>query len=243
MKEKTGVKKSKKIINIIFWVVLALVALYAVIALTAKNDGTRTIFGRTAFTVQTNSMAPTFEKGDLIYDITDFSPEDIKVGDVITYQALIDVNGDGEAEWVYNSHRVVQIINDDPENIRFVTKGDNNSTDDPSSIHESYVIGIWDGHRTKHLGGIIDGIVGFIKSPTGFFVFIVVPCFAFLVYEIIRFVSVMTEYKTQQALSDRVKIQEEALAAARAQLEAEAKQKENENQSKNQTKEEKPQKE
>jgi len=44
-----------------------------------------------------------------------------------------------------------------------------------------------------------------------------------LIFEIVKFVGVMTEYKTQQALSDRVKMQEEALAAARAQLEAEAK--------------------
>ena len=53
--------------------------------------------------------------------------------------------------------------------------------------------------------------------------FIVIPCFAFLIYEIIRFVGIMTEYKTQQILGDRVKLQEEALALAKAQLEEEAK--------------------
>ncbi len=220
---KTDNKKKYRIVNIIFWVVLAIVAIYAVVALTATDDGTTTIFGKTAFTVQTNSMAPTFEKGDLIYVNTDFNTDDIAVGDVITFQALIDVTGDGEPEWVYNSHRVIAIEEDVNGYLHFVTKGDNNATQDDTTVHESQVIGIWTGKVTKNLGGIIDGIVGFLKSGTGFFIFIVVPCFAFLVYEVVRFVNVMSEYKTQQALADRVKISEEALAAARAQLEAEAK--------------------
>lgn len=220
---KTDNKKKYRIVNIIFWVVLAIVAIYAVVALTATDDGTTTIFGKTAFTVQTNSMAPTFEKGDLIYVDTDFNVDDIAVGDVITFQAYIDVTGDGEPEWIYNSHRVIGIEEDVNGYLHFVTKGDNNATQDDSTVHESQVIGIWTGKVTRNLGGIIDGIVGFLKSGTGFFIFIVVPCFAFLVYEVIRFVNVMSEYKTQQALADRVKISEEALAAARAQLEAEAK--------------------
>ena len=92
MKETTldNKKKSVKIVNIIFWVVLAIVAIYAVVALTSSDDGVTSIFGKTAFTVQTPSMSPTFDKGDLIYVDTDFEIGDIEVGDVITYQTFID---------------------------------------------------------------------------------------------------------------------------------------------------------
>ncbi|MCK5762854.1 MAG: hypothetical protein KAH05_01920, partial [Clostridiales bacterium] len=83
-------------------------------------------------------------------------------------------------------------------------------------------VGVWTEKVTKNLGGIIDGLVNFLKSGTGFFIFIVIPCFAFLIYEVIRFIGIMTEYKTQQVLGDRVKLQEEALAMAKAQLEEEA---------------------
>lgn len=216
-------KKSNKILNIIFWVVLGVIALYAVVALFSSDDGATTLFGKDAFTVKTNSMAPTFEKGDLIYVDTNFEVEDISIGDVITYQTYIDVTGDGVEEWVYNSHRVVGINDSDGGGVRFVTKGDNNDDNDSESVPESYVVGVWieDG-VVKNIGGIIDGIVGFLKSGTGFFIFIVIPCFAFLVYEIYKFINVVTEYKTQQALGDRVKLQEEALALARAQLEEEA---------------------
>ena len=222
MEKDTTKKKSIKIANIVFWVVLAIVAIYAVVALTSTDDSTMTIFGRTAFTVQTDSMKPTFEKGDLIFVETDFDSAEIKVGDVITYNALLDVNNDGEFEWVYNSHRVVDIEVDDNDYLHFVTKGDNNYVNDIGTVHENQVIGVWTEKTWGNIGGIIDGIVGFLKSGTGFFIFIVLPCFAFLVYEVIRFVGVMSEYKTQQALGDRVKLQEEALALARAQLEEEA---------------------
>ncbi|HOP57668.1 MAG TPA: hypothetical protein PLD07_05380, partial [Bacillota bacterium] len=67
--------------------------------------------------------------------------------------------------------------------------------------------------------------IDFLKSSTGFFLFIVLPCLAFLVYEIFRFVKVYSQYQVQKSMNDRVQMQEEALAAARAQLEQEQKEK------------------
>ncbi|XMB71921.1 signal peptidase I [Mycoplasmatota bacterium WC30] len=223
MKEKDTTKKRKsRVANIVFWVVLAIVAIYSVIALVSTDDGVTTLFGGNAFTVQTDSMSPTFDKGDLIYIDTDVNVDTILVDDVITYQILLDVNGDGEDEWVYNSHRVINIEEDPNGYLHFTTKGDNNALADEGNIHESYVIGVWTEKVTKNIGGIIDGIVGFLQSGTGFFIFIVLPCLAFLIYEIVKFIGVMTEYKTQQILTDRVKLQEEALVMAKAQLEEEA---------------------
>jgi signal peptidase I len=211
-----------KIANLVFWIILGIVAVYSIVALTSTADSVTSIFGNTAFTVKTDSMAPTFEKGDLIYVDTDFDIGDIEVGDVITYNTLIDVDGDGEAELVLNSHRVVGIEEDVNEYIHFVTQGDNNSEQDLETVHQNHVVAIWNGKTTANLGGIIDGIVGFLKSGTGFFIFIVLPCFAFLIYEVYKFINVMTEYKTHQALDSRVKLQEEAIAMAKKQLEEEA---------------------
>ena len=223
MKENQTPKKKKlKIANLVFWIILGIVAVYSIVALTSTADSVTSIFGNTAFTVKTDSMAPTFEKGDLIYVDTDFDIGDIEVGDVITYNTLIDVDGDGEAELVLNSHRVVGIEEDVNEYIHFVTQGDNNSEQDLETVHQNHVVAIWNGKTTANLGGIIDGIVGFLKSGTGFFIFIVLPCFAFLIYEVYKFINVMTEYKTHQALDSRVKLQEEAIAMAKKQLEEEA---------------------
>lgn len=225
-KSKKGIFKSTA--NIVFWIVLVIVAIYSAIALFSTNDGMTKIFGKEGLTVQTNSMKPTFEKGDLIFINTNVNPADIKVGDVITYQTQIDVNDDGKLEWVYNSHRVVSIDTSTDGTLNFITKGDANSTDDPYHVNQSYVVGVWhDGDTVwKNAGGIIDGIKGFLKSGTGFLIFIVLPCFAFLVYEGYKFVGVMSDYKAQKMQEDRVKLQEEAIAMAKAQLEEEARQKE-----------------
>lgn len=225
MSDKQLTKKKFKVSNLIFWIVLAVVAIYSVIALTSENDGVRNIFGRTAFTVQTDSMAPTFEAGDLIYAETDFVASEIEPDDVITYFSLIDVDGDGELEGVYNSHRVINVEEDSNGFLHFVTKGDANTSQDLDLVHENHIVAVWTGDKVSNLGGIIDDIVGFLKSGTGFFIFIVLPCFAFLVYEIYRFVNVMAEYKQEQAGESKEKLREEAIAIAKKQLEEEAKQK------------------
>lgn len=230
--ETTKVKKGnlKKIGNIIFWVVLGIIVLYSAIALFSTDDGVTKFFGRTGLTVQSESMTGTFNKGDLIIINTDFNVDDLKVGDVITFEMPVTV--DDQIVWIYNSHRIVDIQEDANGNLHFFTKGDNNPDWDTDPTSEAYVLGVWhDGDTViPKIGGIIDGVVGFLKSPTGFLIFIVLPCFAFLVYEIVRFIRIMTEYNVQKTLGDRVKMQEEALAMARAQLEAENAQKNSESQ-------------
>jgi len=49
------------------------------------------------------------------------------------------------------------------------------------------------------------------------------PCFAFLVFEVIRFVKVVSDYNVQKAVGDQTALKEEAIAIAKAQLEAEQK--------------------
>lgn len=226
MSDKQVTERKFKIGSLVFWIVLAIVALYSVLALTSENNGElRSVFGRTALTVQTDSMAPTFEAGDLIYVNTDFNVDDINRDDVITYFTLLDVDGDGELEGVYNSHRVIDVETDVNGYNHYVTQGDNNSDQDSETVHENHIVAVWTGEYTSDLGSVIDSIVGFLKSGTGFFIFIVLPCFAFLVYEIYRFVNVMVEYRQEQAGESKEKLREEAIAIAKKQLEEEAKQK------------------
>jgi len=218
-KAENGKNRVTKIFNILFWVALGIIILYSAIALFSKDDGVTTIFGGTGLTVQSDSMSPTFNKGDLIFIDTEFNLEDLEVGDVITYQMMI--TEDGQSVLVYNSHRITFIEEDINGYFHFSTKGDNNPTADPEPVSGSYVLGVWNGKVTPNIGGVIDGIKGFLKSPTGFFLFIVLPCFGFLVYQIVKFIGLMSDFKTQKAIGDRVSIEEEAIAIARAQIEAE----------------------
>ncbi|PKK94718.1 MAG: signal peptidase I [Tenericutes bacterium HGW-Tenericutes-5] len=222
MGESTLIKnnKVKKILNITFYVVLFIVFVYAIFGLFSKKDGNSISFlGVTSMSVQSGSMSPTFEEGDLIFVNTDISTRDLLPGDIITYQDFM-VTDDGVVTY-YNTHKIISI--DKSTSVwRFETKGEANADPDPRLILETEIYGQWTGKAWSGFGTFVDGFTNFLKSSLGFFLFIVVPCLALLVYEVIKFMKVYAEYNVQKSKEDRVKMQEEALAAARAQLEAEA---------------------
>jgi len=210
-------------LNIAFYVVLGVVAIYSLVALfSTQQYNSTSVFGISSLSVQSASMSGTFEEGDLIFVRTNVVTDDLAVGDVITYRMQLEV--EGENVTVFNSHRIVEIVTyDDGNTYWFRTKGDANATPDVDAVFENDVIGVWTGSVWGGAGAFVDGLVGFLKSPTGFFIFIVLPCFAFLVYEVVKFVRVVSDYNVQKAVGDKDQLRAEALAAARAELEAERK--------------------
>ena len=218
--QKKGLKLA---LNIAFYVVLGLVVVYSVLALFSKQEYNSTsVFGISSLSVQSGSMSGTFEEGDLIFVNTKVDPDELEVDDVITYRLQIDVDGDQVT--IYNSHRIVEIVTYDSGNTYwFRTKGDANALVDADLVFENDIVGTWTGGKLAGFGSFVDGLIGFLKSPTGFFIFIVLPCFGFLVYEVIKFVRVVSDYNVQKAVGDKDQLRAEALAAARAELEAERK--------------------
>lgn len=220
---KSGKKVLPKVLNVAFWVVLVVVFIYSVVALfSVQTANLRTMFGISTMSVQSESMNPTFKKGDLIFVSTNYQLSEIKPDDVITYRMMVSTP-QGSVE-IFNTHRVVQ-VNLVSGVYWFVTKGDNNPSNDVSPIFGNDVVGVWTGGKLPSVGEFTDNLVVFIQSSTGFFLFIVVPCFVFLAFEVFKFVKVMSDYSVQKTLGDRVKMQEEAIAQARAQIEAELKEK------------------
>jgi signal peptidase len=216
-------KTLKKALNILFYVVIFIVFVYALFGLFSKKDGNSISFlGITSMSVQSDSMAPTFEKGDLVFVKTDFEAHDLEVDDVITYEDFM-VTDEGVITY-YNTHRIIS-IDKSSDTWRFVTRGDANATNDPRQILETEIYGVWTERSWSGFGSFVDGFTDFLKSGLGFFLFIVVPCLALLVYEVVKFMKIYAQYNVQKNTENRVKMQEEALAAARAQLEAEAKMK------------------
>ncbi len=212
----------KKVLNILFYVFLVLVVFYSVLALFSNQDSnSMTVLGVSSMTVQSDSMSGTFEQGDLIFIDTTFDIEELEVGDVITYSMFV-TSTEGLLIKVYNTHRITEINIIDGV-YWFTTRGDNPeiTANDPSPVFMNDILGVWNGGKVANLGTGIDSLVTFLKSPTGFFLFIVLPIFAFLVYQAVRFVGLVSDYKTQKTLGDRVSIEEEAIKIARAQIEAE----------------------
>ncbi len=203
-------KKGKRIANIVINVILVIAIVIAAVAtyisfVSSSGNGVPSIFGRAMLSIQTESMYPTLEPGDLIIDKTVKNPEELKVGDIITYWTVID------GERALNTHRIYEIY-DGGDYLIFSTKGDNNPTEDPLTVHESEIVGRYStqnekgedvgGTRLKGVGKVFD----FLQTSTGFLVVVVIPVALFFIYHLIQFFRVLFEY---QSVKNRLSFEQE----------------------------------
>ena len=242
-------EKAKKIAsiagNVLIWafVVFSFVITVLVFSAQGSADGVPAIFGKSLITVSTDSMKGTFNAGDLIF-MEKADPMDkvqYEVGDVITFRAPIDIDGDGKTGDL-NTHRIIEVISRDETNgkAEYVTKGDANGAadnvgDDPYTVQATDIVGHWTGGRLPGIGKVIN----FLRSSLGFFLFIVLPLVAFFIYELYRFIAILLEEKRKKnpaqiskedeeeikrkAIEEYLRLQaEEAKKAAEANTEAAA---------------------
>lgn len=179
-------KKAVKItVNILAWIVLIFALLITLIVFSSeKNNGVSNILGYMPLTVESDSMSPTFKKGDMILckEIDDVN--DLKEDDVITFWTLID------GKRVKNTHRIVEVKNEDGA-VSFITRGDNNSKDDDVPAYSSDIIGKWTEVKISGFGKVLD----FLKTKKGFFICIIIPLAVFFLFELYKFIATLIEVK------------------------------------------------
>lgn len=204
MAEATQKKKSNvggTILSVVLILVIIALIFFSYVAYTTKaGSGIPSVLGVEVFSVQSNSMYPTFQKGDLIIDNAIKDYNDLKVGDIITFWTVI--NGIR----TLNTHRIVGIENMG-DYLLFDTMGDAATEADETKIHQRDVVGIYKTH-IKGVGTAID----YLQTSKGFFICIVVPVAIFFLYQLIVFLKTLTAYRTEKI---RMQLQEE-LAAANA---------------------------
>lgn len=115
-----------------FFNFLSTLIVIAALVLAVALVGVRLI-GIDVFTVLSGSMEPNYHVGSLIY-VREVDYKQLKAGDVITF--MIDEN-------TTVTHRIVEVIPDDnePETLRFMTKGDANGEADGGLVHYKNIIG------------------------------------------------------------------------------------------------------
>lgn len=104
-------------------------ALVALVALAAMALVGVRVVGLTPYAILSGSMEPAYGVGDLIY-VRRADPADIRVGDPITFVLNEDL--------VVATHRVIEI---DPLNQLFYTKGDANEVADGAPVHFNNLLG------------------------------------------------------------------------------------------------------
>lgn len=209
-------KVLKVTVDVLVWVVLILALLVTVTVLTStKNEGIPRLFGYTPMSVQSDSMKPTFSKGDLIivHKVDDVTK--LKVDDVITFHAVV------ENHEIINTHRIVEINKDEngmPQS--FVTRGDNNPVDDEDEVMVDKLIGEWTGTSFGKLGVALD----FLQTQKGFFICIIIPIAIIFLFELYKFIVALIEVKNEGKLTeeDEEEIKKKAIEEYLAQQKKEA---------------------
>lgn len=115
------------------------------------------LFGLDAYAVLSGSMEPTYKTGSVIW-VADREPEEIEVGDPITFVLNEDL--------VVATHRVIEI---DAENQHFYTQGDANDAPDGSPVHFENLIGE-PVFTVPYLGYLVN----YVQSPPGCYIAVTV---------------------------------------------------------------------
>ena len=192
-KEKASAVNTIVNIVLVAAIILAAVCTYVSFVSTSGN-GVPSLFGIRPFSIQTDSMYPTLNPGDLIISTAVKDASELQNGDIITYWTVI--NG----ERVLNTHRITEIY--DGGNYRiFATKGDNNTHADPLTVHESEVVGKY-SFKIAGIGKVFD----YLQTSTGFLLVVVLPVFIFFIYHLVQFFRVLFEY---QNIKNRIKYEQE----------------------------------
>lgn len=209
------------VISVILWAIILLAALYAFTTMATKDDqSVASILGYTPLVVETDSMKPTFESGDLIF-IKKCDTSKLKEGDIITFHTII------ENQYALNTHRIQKI--DEANGVRsYTTIGDNNN-----GIADQHVISDGDivGKYVGHVSGL-GKVMNFLSSSMGFLIVIVLPMLLFFIYQVYNLIMISIRLKKAMAVENaeeiaNARIQQEkadqaADEAARAKDEAQA---------------------
>lgn len=125
-KRKNKTKTIKKIVEIIAIILIYNIILIIVSSINGKNFN---ILGYKAYIVTTDSMQPSINEGDIVI-VKNGKKDKIRQGDVITFNQNDEVI----------THRVIKNITEE-SNVEYITKGDNNNTEDTFKVKYDDVIG------------------------------------------------------------------------------------------------------
>ena len=144
-------KTLKKIWNVISSILVAIVVILALLLVGAR------IIGLQVFTVLSGSMEPNYHVGSLIY-VKNVDYKELEPGDVITF--MLD-------EDTVATHRITEVVPDEnePETLRYRTKGDANDAEDAGLVHYKNVIGS-PVFTIPYLGYFAD----YIQNPPGMYI-------------------------------------------------------------------------
>ena len=180
--------KIKFISGIISWVILVILVVIAMFLLyyfvaakiyAQKGEEYKPAFA--LYTILSPSMVPNIKVYDVIVDVNVKSPQDIQVGDVITFRSTSSMTKD-----MIITHRVVQVKEENGE-YSYVTKGDANLSPDASPAPYKNVQGKVLFHIPQ-LGRVQE----FLGTKGGWLLVVVLPALYVIISDILKIARLKT---------------------------------------------------
>ena len=128
------------------------------------------------YTIVSGSMMPEINVYDVVVAVNSKNPEDIEVGDIITYVSSWDLN-----YGLNITHRVVKRTKNEQGEYSYITKGDNNQNNDGAPVPYSNVIGKV-VLRIPQLGRL----QFILSTKAGWFFAIFIPALAVVIYDVLQ---------------------------------------------------------
>ena len=142
----------------------------------AKGSGYEPKFS--LYTIISPSMTPNINVYDVVVDLRVDNPEDIKIGDVITFYSDLPGVKNGTI-----THRVIAINKDAEGNYNYRTKGDYNLVDDGVDVPFYKIVGKV-SFRIPQLGRI----QFFVASKLGWIVVVLIPALYVIIKDILKII-------------------------------------------------------
>lgn len=158
---KSQTKKNLDLVKtILFFVLVGLLSSYILIE-AFLPDTTVRVFGFKPYVVITRSMEPEIDVNDLVI-VKNFDADELEVGDIITFYADIDYNGEKDVV----THYIYSITENSQGDLIFRTNRyyENEADVRPDTwfLAESDILGLYSFHIPR-----IGTIVRFVQSPFG----------------------------------------------------------------------------
>lgn len=128
------------------------------------------------YIIASGSMVPAINVADAVINIKVDSPDDLEVGDVITFRSSSPTT-----MGITVTHRIKGITTDDDGNICYITKGDANNVEDSACAKYTNII----GKVVLRIPGL-GYIQKFLASGFGWLLFILIPALIIIIRDILK---------------------------------------------------------
>ncbi len=174
---------------IVIFIALTVFSVFSIV--TINNNELPFLFGHASVQIVTDSMSPSYNRGDVV-TVEKVDHDELHKGDVICFRS-----SDPDIYGSLNTHRIYAVEAGEDGELCFVTKGDNASKVDDYKVAAGDVVGKVTGKNT-----LFSNIMALLRNKFGFLAVIVIPMFAILSISIKQFAAAVADYSNSKVGED-----------------------------------------